>query len=175
MGIDRRVYCRFCQQTYFADSDERCSLCGRVGGLVDAARAHSTLHSVRSANQRQEQGATVADLRVPLPHEHFPPANEIVAHGRGGMAMYYIGAAVWLAGVLLIIGNFTGYFPTFPYAGFLVTVIGVLIQSAGNAATKNANALMLAQVHAAAARRAAAENTGEPNEASSRLGESNRS
>jgi hypothetical protein len=32
----RLVICRFCQQTYFAGPDERCSLCGKTGGLCES-------------------------------------------------------------------------------------------------------------------------------------------
>jgi hypothetical protein len=32
----RLVICRFCQQTYFAGPGERCSLCGKTGGLCES-------------------------------------------------------------------------------------------------------------------------------------------
>jgi hypothetical protein len=53
-----------------------------------------------------------------------------------GKVVYYFGTAVWVGGLLMIIGNVTGVFPTFPFAGFIVTVIGILIQVAGNAIMK---------------------------------------
>lgn len=36
MAAGRLVNCRFCQQTYFAGPGERCSLCGKTGGLCDS-------------------------------------------------------------------------------------------------------------------------------------------
>ncbi len=39
--------------------------------------------------------------------------------------MRALGTVVWVMGILLIIGNLTGAFPTFPFCGFIVTAIGV--------------------------------------------------
>ena len=49
-----------------------------------------------------------------------------------GSLVYFIGIAVWIIGLGLIIGNITRAFPTFPFAGFIVTLIGFGIQSKGN-------------------------------------------
>jgi hypothetical protein len=38
MDDDRWVHCRFCRQTYAAGRGERCSLCGKAGGLLDVPR-----------------------------------------------------------------------------------------------------------------------------------------
>jgi hypothetical protein len=54
-----------------------------------------------------------------------------------GRTVYFVGSAVWVVGVLLIIGNVSGLFRTFPFAGFLVTVVGFLIQAAGNSMARS--------------------------------------
>jgi hypothetical protein len=43
-----------------------------------------------------------------------------------------IGAIVTIFGIFLIIGNMTGFFPTFPFAGFIVTLIGGAIYRKGD-------------------------------------------
>ena len=35
MSEERRVYCKFCEQTFLTDDLERCSLCRKTGGLLD--------------------------------------------------------------------------------------------------------------------------------------------
>jgi len=35
MGEERRVYCKFCEQTFITDELDRCSLCRKTGGLLD--------------------------------------------------------------------------------------------------------------------------------------------
>jgi hypothetical protein len=49
-----------------------------------------------------------------------------------GKAVYNLGGLVWIVGVLLILGNVTRVFATFPFAGFLTTIVGVVIQRAGS-------------------------------------------
>ena len=43
------------------------------------------------------------------------------------MVFGVIGFLVIVVGVILIIGNMTGLFPTFPFAGYLTTVLGGLL------------------------------------------------
>ena len=74
-----------------------------------------------------------------------------------GQAVYYVGAIIWVGGLLLIIGNITRLFPTFPYAGFLVTGVGVVIQFIGNAIVKQSNEKILAQLMDELARQTTAE------------------
>jgi hypothetical protein len=45
--------------------------------------------------------------------------------------MKAIGAIVTIIGILLILGNITRLFPTFPFAGFIVTLIGGMIYRKG--------------------------------------------
>jgi hypothetical protein len=45
--------------------------------------------------------------------------------------MKVLGALVTIIGVLLILGNVTRLFPTFPFAGFIVTLIGGAIYRKG--------------------------------------------
>jgi hypothetical protein len=42
-----------------------------------------------------------------------------------------IGAIVTIIGILLILGNVTRLFPTFPFAGFIFTLIGGAIYRKG--------------------------------------------
>jgi len=39
----------------------------------------------------------------------------------------FLGMFTFVAGCVLAFGNLTGYFPTFPYAGLIFTVIGVIL------------------------------------------------
>jgi hypothetical protein len=38
-----------------------------------------------------------------------------------------IGAIILIIGIILLIGNVTGWWPTFPYAGFITMGLGSLI------------------------------------------------
>jgi hypothetical protein len=45
--------------------------------------------------------------------------------------MKVLGAIITIIGILLILGNVTRLFPTFPFAGFIVTLIGGAIYRRG--------------------------------------------
>jgi len=45
--------------------------------------------------------------------------------------MHALGAVIFGVGICLIIGNVTGKFRTFPFAGYITTVIGGAIMRAG--------------------------------------------
>jgi len=53
-----------------------------------------------------------------------PPAS-------GSLAFTAIGGVIFVVGVLLLIGNMTGYFPTFPFAGFVFMLIGGWVSKLG--------------------------------------------
>lgn len=42
-----------------------------------------------------------------------------------------LGTLLFLAGIGLVVGNRTGLFPTIPFAGCILTVIGGLVSAAG--------------------------------------------
>jgi hypothetical protein len=48
-----------------------------------------------------------------------------------------MGAAIWICGVFLLLGNVSGFMRTFPYAGLCVTGIGFIIQTIGNMVSTN--------------------------------------
>ena len=48
---------------------------------------------------------------------------------RAELVGLYVAAPIMFIGVLLIIGNRTGIFPTFPFAGFLVIILGIIVGS----------------------------------------------
>ena len=48
-----------------------------------------------------------------------------------GRLIHFFGIAVFIAGIDIIFGNVSGVFPTFPFAGYITTLIGVAIQGAG--------------------------------------------
>jgi len=45
--------------------------------------------------------------------------------------MKFIGIIIIIAGIVLAIGNKTGSFHTFPFAGFITMIIGGVIMKAG--------------------------------------------
>jgi hypothetical protein len=48
-----------------------------------------------------------------------------------GLGFRIVGGCIVALGVILILGNITGMMPTFPFAGFLVTVVGGIVSSLG--------------------------------------------
>jgi hypothetical protein len=48
-----------------------------------------------------------------------------------GLDFRIVGGCIVALGVVLILGNITGIMPTFPFAGFLVTVVGGIVSSLG--------------------------------------------
>jgi hypothetical protein len=54
--------------------------------------------------------------------------------GGGGLAMQFLGGLIFAVGICLFIGNVTGIFRTFPFAGFIVMGIGGAIMGAGHKA-----------------------------------------
>jgi len=44
--------------------------------------------------------------------------------GRGSAPLQLLGGVIFVAGIGLLVGNVTGVFPTFPFAGFIVMTIG---------------------------------------------------
>jgi hypothetical protein len=54
--------------------------------------------------------------------------------GGGGLALQLLGGLIFVVGIGLFIGNVTGVFPTFPFAGFIVMGIGGAIVGAGQRA-----------------------------------------
>ena len=53
-----------------------------------------------------------------------------------GKMLINLGGIVWAVGLVLIIGNVSGLLRTFPYAGFLTTVIGWALQNAGQSVVR---------------------------------------
>ena len=47
------------------------------------------------------------------------------------LSLMVVGAVVFLGGGVLYLGNVTGAFPSFPYAGFVVMGVGGLLEGAG--------------------------------------------
>jgi hypothetical protein len=50
--------------------------------------------------------------------------------GGGRPPHYLLGGIVFFIGIFLFIGNITGLFPTFPFAGFIVMGIGGVLMGA---------------------------------------------
>jgi hypothetical protein len=61
--------------------------------------------------------------------------NDILTRGQaaqgGARVRMIVGGAVFALGVVLLLGNMTGAFPTFPFAGTITMVIGGIIMSTG--------------------------------------------
>jgi hypothetical protein len=68
--------------------------------------------------------------------------DDLLAHAQvqarqadgGGLAQQLLGGLIFVVGIGLFIGNVTGIFPTFPFAGFIVMGIGGAIFGAGQRA-----------------------------------------
>ena len=54
--------------------------------------------------------------------------------GGGGVVLQFLGGLIFVVGMGLLIGNVTRLFPTFPYAGTIVMIIGGAIIGAGKRA-----------------------------------------
>jgi hypothetical protein len=54
---------------------------------------------------------------------------QVRAQPQGGERLFiqFLGGLVFVVGICLLFGNVTGIFPTFPFAGFIVTTIGGVI------------------------------------------------
>ena len=76
-------------------------------------------------------------MSSPLPPSEPRETSHQPQSTGAGVGIYYFGTVVWILGVVLIIGNVSRLLPTFAYAGFLVTLVGFIIQSIGNSVTKN--------------------------------------
>ena len=69
----------------------------------------------------------------------LPPGTEVILKSDGSMAtksssdsgiFTLVGGAVFIIGIFLVIGNLSGAFPTFPFAGFITTMIGAALMNA---------------------------------------------
>ena len=103
------------------------------------------LHLIsEQARNRLANGEPAGDVEQSLRERGFDAeaATAIVAHAQqhlttnseassrsNGAAL--LGGVVTVAGALLLIGNISGFFPTFPYAGFLTMLAGGAISSLG--------------------------------------------
>jgi hypothetical protein len=61
-----------------------------------------------------------------------PPADEEPPGSLFGAVLVVGGALLCCVGLGLLLGNVTGLFPTFPFAGFIVMTVGGAIVSAGS-------------------------------------------
>jgi hypothetical protein len=118
----------------------------------------------------EEKRTGSASQRPPLP-ERQPPLVRVPSAGAGpGAVVYCFGALVWVIGLLLVIGNITGIFRTFPFAGFLTTFVGFLIQGWGNAILRTSHQKMQIEVFSKIRRQQALESSKREAPPASRIG-----
>ena len=89
MATMRRVYCRYCEQTYQTQDMERCSLCRKTGGLVDPMSPDAVPMKIEEANQPwnvPDVGTAVRSVLL---------ARRLVIWTVGGFVL--IGLGIWLA------------------------------------------------------------------------------
>lgn len=72
--------------------------------------------------------AEAATAIVAQAQQHLATCSTASSRSNGAALL---GGIVTVAGVLLLIGNISGFFPTFPYAGFLTMLAGGAISSLG--------------------------------------------
>jgi hypothetical protein len=68
---------------------------------------------------------------VPRLPSRDPEQRYRLAKPGSGVPLVGCGALIFLLGVGLFIGNVTGLFPTFPFAGFIAMTVGSLLFGAG--------------------------------------------
>jgi|GEM_PF-1522861 len=76
--------------------------------------------------------AEAATAIVTHAQQHLTTSSEAPSRSNGAALL---GGVVTVAGALLLIGNISGFFPTFPYAGFLTMLAGGAISSLGGKQT----------------------------------------
>lgn len=86
MGELRPVYCKFCRQTFLSDDLEKCSACGKVGGMTEPSEAASLRHLV------EEKRPEIAP--VPVTGEH--PVVQVL---HGYRMFKLIAAGIFLIGL----------------------------------------------------------------------------
>jgi len=57
-------------------------------------------------------------------------ASDKPGGGGGSLGLAILGVTVFIAGVVLLLGNLTGLFPTIPFAGFITTALGSFLFAA---------------------------------------------
>ena len=99
------------------------------------AEAVTLLNSGRSPKEVEqrllekglEPDTAKAFIRSALAQGQEPQAQPTAGSG----LFQLVGGIVVIAGVGLLIGNMTGFFPTFPFAGFITMTVGGFIAGAG--------------------------------------------
>jgi hypothetical protein len=85
-------------------------------------------------------GNTPDDVVRKLTERGLPPetargvVNDLLSRGQsggGGKVRMMVGGGVFVLGILLLLGNMTGAFVTFPFAGTITMVIGGIIMGSG--------------------------------------------
>jgi hypothetical protein len=77
MGDARRVYCTFCEQTYFTEDVETCALCRKAGGLMDP-EAPAALRDLVSKKGPPSQSAE-QPRQGPVPKPTVDPTEFLAA------------------------------------------------------------------------------------------------
>jgi hypothetical protein len=85
---------------------------------------------VPSLGELRQRGTFANVSRLPPGHQEQPYR---LAKPAGAVPLVGCGALIFLLGVGLFIGNITGLFPTLPFAGFIVMMVGSLLFRAGRA------------------------------------------
>lgn len=57
-------------------------------------------------------------------YSHLASSTAPAHQSSGSSAAGAIGLVIFVLGILLLLGNVTGLFPTFPFAGFITMAIG---------------------------------------------------
>jgi hypothetical protein len=81
----------------------------------------------RQGNSNQ-RGDLYVKLMIATADERL---NESSSSGGDGSGFQIVGGCIIVLGVILLLGNITGIMPTFPFAGFLATIVGALVSRLG--------------------------------------------
>jgi uncharacterized paraquat-inducible protein A len=100
---------------------------GAAGASIQCAECRHAIKVPSLGEMRQltniDDSAECPSAGHQLPHQRAASVAAALLIG--------FGAVVFTLGVGLLIGNVTGLFPTFPFAGFVVSTVGVAILGAG--------------------------------------------
>jgi hypothetical protein len=116
MGDLRRVYCRYCGQTFLSDDMEKCSACLKVGGILDPMEAAAVQHLV----DQKQQEPQLPSANLPSPYAAFYALRLMLAGG------FLIAVAI----SMLLVPQFRSYSQGLALTMIVLAVIIILIGAA---------------------------------------------
>ncbi len=96
MGTEHWLYCRHCRQTLLAIDLEKCSACGKIGGLIDPT-APGALTGTVAAEQKSGASATCGLQQIASPLEVYRSFKNVYRLFKLGLAgLFCVGLGIAL-------------------------------------------------------------------------------